>query len=200
MEEKEIQLININPTDVIREYETKLQDPNLPLIKRKTYETYLKNYELRNMNMQEKQDLIIKENKEKQDVVSKEQLKKKKKQTLTPKKIMIAAAFTTLVATTTFTGFKIYNRYQRLNTLNSYDKIYTAYEIESGDTLYSIAQKLYEKYPEEVKQYLTVDDLVSEIQHINHITNMDLIKYGTNIHVPNKYIPKEGLEENTKNK
>mgnify|MGYP000007186352 FL=1 len=104
MEEKEIQLININPTDVIREYEKKLQDPNLPLIKRKTYETYLKNYELRNMNMQEKQDVILKENKEIQDVVSKEQLKKKKKQTLTPKKIMITAAFTALVATTTFTG------------------------------------------------------------------------------------------------
>lgn len=195
MEEKEIQLININPTDVIREYETKLQDPNLPLIKRKTYETYLKNYRLRVMNMQEKQDTILQEYSEKQ--VTNEQ---PKKQTLTPKKIMIAAAFTTLVATTTFTGFKIYNRYQRLNTLNSYDKIYTAYEIESGDTLYSIAQKLYEKYPEEVKQYLTVEDLVSEIQHINHITNIDLIKYGTNIHVPNKYIPKEGLEENTKNK
>lgn len=195
MEEKEIQLISINPTDVIREYETKLQDPNLPLIKRKTYETYLKNYRLRVMNMQEKQDTILQEYSEKQ--VTNEQ---PKKQTLTPKKIMIAAAFTALVATTTFTGFKIYNRYQRSNTLNSYDKIYTAYEIESGDTLYSIAKKLYEKYPEEVKHYLTVDDLVSEIQHINHITNIDLIKYGTNIHVPNKYIPKEGLEENTKNK
>lgn len=195
MEEKEIQLISINPTDVIREYEVKLQNPNLPLIKRKTYETYLKNYRLRVMNMQEKQDTILQEYSEKQ--VTNEQ---PKKQTLTPKKIMITAAFTALVATTTFTGFKIYNRYQRLNTLNSYDKIYTAYEIESGDTLYSIAQKLYEKYPEEVKQYLTVEDLVSEIQHINHITNIDLIKYGTNIHVPNKYIPKEGLEENTKNK
>lgn len=195
MEEKEIQLISINPTDVIREYEVKLQNPNLPLIKRKTYETYLKNYRLRVMNMQEKQDTILQEYSEKQ--VTNEQ---PKKQTLTPKKIMITAAFTALVATTTFTGFKIYNRYQRLNTLNSYDKIYTAYEIESGDTLYSIAKKLYEKYPEEVKHYLTVDDLVSEIQHINHITNIDLIKYGTNIHVPNKYIPKEGLEENTKNK
>ena len=195
MEEKEIQLISINPTDVIREYEVKLQNPNLPLIKRKTYETYLKNYRLRVMNMQEKQDTILQEYSEKQ--VTNEQ---PKKQTLTPKKIMITAAFTALVATTTFTGFKIYNRYQRLNTLNSYDKIYTAYEIESGDTLYSIAQKLYEKYPEEVKQYLTVEDLVSEIQHINHITNIDLIKYGTNIDVPNKYIPKEGLEENTKNK
>lgn len=195
MEEKEIQLISINPTDVIREYEVKLQNPNLPLIKRKTYETYLKNYRLRVMNMQEKQDTILQEYSEKQ--VTNEQ---PKKQTLTPKKIMITAAFTALVATTTFTGFKIYNRYQRSNTLNSYDKIYTAYEIESGDTLYSIAKKLYEKYPEEVKHYLTVDDLVSEIQHINHITNIDLIKYGTNIHVPNKYIPKEGLEENTKNK
>lgn len=195
MEEKEIQLISINPTDVIREYEVKLQNPNLSLIKRKTYETYLKNYRLRVMNMQEKQDTILQEYSEKQ--VTNEQ---PKKQTLTPKKIMITAAFTALVATTTFTGFKIYNRYQRSNTLNSYDKIYTAYEIESGDTLYSIAQKLYEKYPEEVKQYLTVEDLVSEIQHINHITNIDLIKYGTNIDVPNKYIPKEGLEENTKNK
>ena len=193
MEEKEIQLISINPTDVIREYEVKLQNPNLPLIKRKTYETYLKNYRLRVMNMQEKQDTILQEYSEKQ--VTNEQ---PKKQTITPKKIMITAAFTALVATTTFTGFKIYNRYQRSNTLNSYDKIYTAYEIESGDTLYSIAKKLYEKYPEEVKHYLTVDDLVSEIQHINHITNIDLIKYGTNIHVPNKYIPKEGLEEKLK--
>lgn len=188
--EKEIQVININPKDVVEYYKEKLKDPNLSLVKRKTYETYLKNYELRNMNIQEKQSAILKENQKKQQ----------KKQILTPKKIMITAAFTTLVATTTFTGFKIYNRYQRLNTLNSYDKIYTAYEIESGDTLYSIAQKLYEKYPEEVKQYLTVEDLVSEIQHINHITNIDLIKYGTNIHVPNKYIPKERLEENTKNK
>ena len=197
MEEKEIQLININPTDVIREYETKLQDPNLPFIKRKTYETYLKNYELRNMNMQEKQDVILKENSKKQDVVSKEQ---PKKQTLTPKKIMIAAAFTALVATTGFTGFKIQNRIERREVFGTYNQQYKYYEIQPGDTLYSIANNVYEGYPEDIKKYRTVQDVVNEIQRSNHIINEDYIKYGTKIVVLDKYIPKEEVVENTKNK
>lgn len=199
MKEKEIQVINLTPWDIIVEYEEKLKDPNLSLAKRKTYETYLKNYRLRVMNMQEKQDAILQDYSEKQ--VTKEQPKKQqKKQTLTPKKIMIAAAFTALVATTGFTGFKIQNRIERREVFGTYNQQYKYYEIQPGDTLYSIANNVYEGYPEDIKKLRTVQDVVNEIQRSNHIINVDFIKYGTKIVVLDKYIPKEEVVENTKNK
>lgn len=174
MENKEIQLININPYDVAKEYRKMLENPDLPLIKRRTYETYLKNYKLRNMNMQEKQDSILKEHPKKQQ----------KKQNLTPKKIIITAAFTALVATTGFTGFKVYQRNERIKVLNSYNRLYPVYEIKYGDTLTSIASSYYETFPEEVKQYLSLSQLIDEIKHCNHIKDIDYIKSGNNIIIP----------------
>ena len=183
--EKEIQIININPSDVAKEYKEKLKDPNLSLIKRKTYETYLKNYELRNMNMEEKQDAILKENLKKQQ----------KKKTLTPKKIMITAAFTTLVATTTFTGFKIYKHYERLNILNNYNKQYISYQIEYGDTLSNIASKYYSQYPEDVKKHLELNQLIEEIKQVNHLTDENKIQAGKSIIIPSKYENRIQTEE-----
>lgn len=181
MEEKEIQVININPDAVIKEYKEKLKDPNLSLINRKRYETYLKNYKLRSMNIQEKQDVILKDQ-------SKEGHKKQqKKQTLTPKKIIITVAFTTIVATTGFNGFKLYQNHQRVAFLNSYNKEYTRYQVKYGDTLSEIVENYYKEYPEEIKEKLSVNQLANEIKQINKIKDIDEIKYGTYLVIPNKY-------------
>lgn len=174
---EQLETINIHPVEVVKQYKELLKNTNLSLMQRKQYETYIQNYELRQKSIQEQRKIINSKN---------------KKKTLTPQRIVIAASFAALVATGTF---KLYNNAMEKATFQQYDKMYTNYEIKYGDTLTSIANKYYEQYPDDVKEYLDLNELIKEIININHIENSNSIKEGTHLIIPNEYKSKVTIGE-----
>ena len=172
---EQLETINIHPNEVVKQYKELLKNPDIPLMQRKQYETYIQNYELRQKSVQEQKKII-----------------QNKKKTLTPQRIVIAASFAALVATGTL---KLYNNAMEKATFQQYDKMYTNYEIKYGDTLTSIANKYYEQYPDDVKEYLDLNELIKEIININHIENSNNIKEGTHLIIPNEYKSKVTIGE-----
>ena len=175
---EKLETINIHPDEVVKQYKELLKNSNLPLMQRKQYETYIQNYEFHKKPVQEQKKLIGS--------------KVTNKKTLTPQRIVISAAFAALVATGTL---KLYNNAMEKATFQGYDKIYTNYEVKYGDSLSTIASNYYEQYPDDIKEYLDLNELVKEIISINHIKNPDNIKEGTKIIIPNEYRSKTTIAE-----
>lgn len=193
MAQKEIEVMNFMKEKCyvdIEEMQQKLEDPNLPAIERRRLEAYLKNFQIRVMPSIEK----------KQSIIAPVSYVRDKKNTESRKKhatnIKIKAGIVLLLAATAVGGIKLQHdaKEKRIETLRSYDKTFSMVDINYGDTLTSIAEAVYQTYPQDVKNYITLQNLIDEIMYSNHLMDEDKIIAGHNIVVPYYSEPKEKQE------
>lgn len=79
---------------------------------------------------------------------------------------------------------------------NDYSKVFKSFQIQPGDTLTSIANRIMDEYPDTAYFY-TKESLIKEVAKINGLgTNVDDIKSGEYIIVP-YYMPNVVLTEET---
>lgn len=194
-----------------------LENPALPAIQRRKIEKYLLDWQIRNAASIEAKCDIILNNEEKKEILDEitelkqpdrkisigylndeqrkirlqEMVKEKEKSQKFWKNVKVTLSLAVLVGTITFSGFKICKNKTIKNTYNNYNKIFSSVLINSDDTLTSIASKIYEEYPDDIKNITTLNNIIKEIMTTNNLTNPDEIKAGNYLLVPSRYELKE---------
>lgn len=147
----------------------------------------MKELEIINPNrtsLQERKEYNQKLNQEFYNSSNKKELLEKSNKKVKYKKIAVYATFITMaLAGVTATKVHRDNVEKRIAILSE-NKTFKSIEIKKGDTIESIAKKLYSELPEDKKVYITLADLKKEIVRMNGLVDPDMIKSGNYLIVP----------------